>query len=101
MKLISDFDGVWTDQDKEAKYVWNYIINKIYDITDFSKEESAGLLDECKKDMDKTPHEYGWFNNKKISAYYHEDPFGDNNAIFNYIHRAANANSFSVFRQKL
>src|SRR5260221_6025507 len=101
MKLVSDFDDIWTDQDKEARYVWNYIIEKIYGITDFSCEEVNELLEECRKDMEKTAWEYGWHNNGKISAYYHEDPFGDNNAIFNYIHRAANENSHSVFPQKL
>lgn len=101
MKLVSDFDGIWTDQDKEAAYVWNYIINKISDITEFTAAEANELLEGCKKEMNKTPYEYGWYNNGKIAAYYREDPFGDNNAIFNYIHRAANENSHSVFRQKL
>ena len=101
MKLVSDFDGIWTDQDKEAAYVWNYIVNKISGITDFSAEEVNELLEGCKKGMDKTPWEYGWFNNGEISAYYREDPFGDNNAVFNFIHRAASESSHSVFRQKL
>lgn len=101
MKLVSDFDGIWTDQNKEAVYVWNYITDKISDITDFPSEEVTELLEGCKKEMDKTPWEYGWFNNGRISAYFREDPFGDNNAMFNYIHRAANENSHSVFRQKL
>ena len=101
MKLVSDFDGVWTDQDKEAEFVWDYIVKKISSITKFKPAEVSALLDECRKEMDKSPYEFGWYNNGKITAYYKEDPFGDNNAIFNYIQRAANANSFSVFRQKL
>lgn len=101
MKLVSDLDGVWTDQDKESVYVSEYIINKLSEITKFRSEELKELIDGCRKEMDKTPWEYGWFYDGKISAYYHEDPFGDNNAIFNYIQRIGNRNSFSVFRQKL
>jgi hypothetical protein len=101
MKLVSDLDGVWTDQDKEAAYVIQFIIKKLSEITKFSGEELKELIEGCRKEMDKTPYEYGWFYDGKISAYYHEDPFGDNNAIFNYIQRIGNRNSFSVFRQKL
>ncbi len=101
MKLVSDFDGIWTDQDKEAKYVHNYIIKKLTQLTKFSAEEIEQLIEGCRKEMDKTPYDYGWMNNGKISVYYREDPFGDNNALFNYIHRSASAKSFSVFRQKL
>jgi hypothetical protein len=101
MKLVSDFDGVWTDQDKEAAYVLDFIVRKISAITGFSNDDVRGLLKECRREMDKTPYEFGWYNSGKISAYYQEDPFGDNNSILNYIERAGNANSFSVFRQKL
>ncbi len=101
MKLVSDLDGVWTDQDKEARFVGQYIVKKLSEMTNFTADELKELIEGCRKEMDKTPYEYGWFYNGHISAYYHEDPFGDNNAIFNYIHRAGNRNSFSVFRQNL
>jgi len=101
MKLVSDLDGVWTDQDKEAKFVGQHIIKKLSGMTKFSIEELKELFEGCRTEMDKTPYEFGWFYDGKISAYYLEDPFGDNNAIFNYIQRIGNRNSFSVFRQKL
>lgn len=39
--------------------------------------------------MDKETYKYGWFNNGGMAAYYQEDPFGDNNAIFDYINKSA------------
>jgi FMN phosphatase YigB (HAD superfamily) len=101
IKLISDFDGVWTDQQSEAEYVWNYIVTRLSQLTGEPPLTIEGLLDESKKDMDKSPHEYGWFNNGYIAAFYQEDPFGDNNAIFNYIERAGRRSSHSNFKQKL
>ncbi len=101
VKLISDFDGVWTNQDIEANYVWSYIITSIASLTSDTPKEINKLLQECKKEMDNTPYEYGWFNNGSISCYYQEDPFGDNNAIFDYIGRAASKRSYSHFKQEL
>lgn len=101
VKLISDFDGVWTNQAVEADYVWNYIISSISTFTEDTPKHINSLLIECKKEMDSTPYEYGWFNNGTISTYYQEDPFGDNYAILDYINRAASKRSFSHFKQEL
>jgi hypothetical protein len=99
VKLVSDFDGVWTNQEAEADYVWNYIVNTIASLTGDSKETTDELLKGCKKEMDREPFEYGWFFNGTIAAYYQEDPFGDNNAVFDYINRAGSKRSYSNFKQ--
>ena len=101
IKLLSDFDGVWTDQQSEAEYVWNYIVTRLSQLTGDSPKTIQALLDESKKDMDKSPYEYGWFNNGSVAAYYQEDPFGDNNAIFDYIDREGKRSSHSNFKQRL
>ena len=91
MKLISDFDGIWTNQDIEAKYVWNYILDSVSDLTGMMKTDADKFFSKCKTEMDKRPYEYGWILNGKVSAYYKEDPFGDNNAIFDFINREISA----------
>jgi hypothetical protein len=101
VKLISDFDGVWTNQDAEAVYVWDYITNTIALLTGDTPASLNNTLLECKKEMDRYPYEFGWFYDRSIAAYYQEDPFGDNNAIFDYINRAASTRSYSNFKQKL
>jgi phosphoglycolate phosphatase-like HAD superfamily hydrolase len=101
VKLISDFDGVWTNQEIEAEYVWNYIVKSLSDLTGDSADAIESLLAESKKDMNRAPWDYGWFNGGVISAYYQEDPFGDNNAIFDYINRSASTKTFSNFKQNL
>jgi hypothetical protein len=94
VKLVSDFDGVWTNQEIEAEYVWKHIIDTVSALT-------GELLNGCKKEMDRQPYEYGWFFDGMIAAYYQEDPFGDNNAIFDYINRAASTRSYSNFKQQI
>ncbi len=89
IKLISDFDGIWTNQNIEAEYVWEYILSSLSDLTGSDKEKIQNLLAKCKSEMDKETYKYGWFNNGGMAAYYQEDPFGDNNAIFDYINKSA------------
>ena len=91
IKLISDFDGIWTNQNIEADYVWDYIINTLSELTGFDPERVQTILDECKVEMNKEAHQYGWFNRGNIAAYYNEDPFGDNNAIFDYINKSVDS----------
>lgn len=85
MKLLSDFDGIWTDQQKEADYVKDYILDKICEISGMSSEEVIALLGKVQLKMSAEPYKYGWINNSYISCFYGEDPFSDNNAVFNYI----------------
>lgn len=102
VKLISDFDGVWTKQEVEAEYVWNYIVKKLSELTGDDDAAISGILAECKKEMDRTPWDYGWFSSPgQIACYYQEDPFGDNNAIFDYIERAATTSTASNFKLML
>ena len=92
-KLISDFDGIWTNQNIEAEYVWNYILDSVSELSGLNKNEVNKFLSECKNEMNKEPYNYGWFNNGSIAAYFQEDPFGDNNAVFDYINKSASENS--------
>jgi FMN phosphatase YigB (HAD superfamily) len=100
-KLVSDFDGVWTNQKDEAEYVWNYILTSVSGLTGLSTGEISDVFRKCFQEMSKEPWEYGWFYNGKIAAYYQEDPFGDNNALFDYIDRKSSNSSHSNFRQRI
>jgi len=101
IKLISDFDGVWTNQETEAEYVWKFIVKRLSELSGFADTEVDTLLKVCKKDMDRAPYDYGWKANGQISCYYQEDPFGDNNAIFDYIEKKSSRASYSNQVQKI
>ncbi|HEY3250961.1 MAG TPA: hypothetical protein VGK25_07570 [Ignavibacteria bacterium] len=101
IKLISDFDGVWTNQETEAEYVRNFIINKICELCSFKPDEVKNILNECIKNMNKTPYDFGWTFENSIACYYGEDPFGDNNAIFDFINKSASKSSYSNYKQNL
>ena len=87
MKLISDFDGIWTNQAKEADYVWDFILDYLSELTSENKKFISDTLAHCRKEMNKSPELFGWYNNGSVACFYNEDPFGDNNAIFDYINK--------------
>lgn len=101
VKLISDFEGVWTNQETEAEYVRNYIVKNLSALTGDSAEVIRNLFIESKKEMERSPYEYGWFNNGNLAAYYQEDLFGDIYAILDYIWKAGSRKSYSNFKQHL
>lgn len=100
-KIISSFDGVWYNPENEAKYIWNYIINKTAVISNNKPELIDSLLQKCQTEMDKSPYEYGFFNNNYLSIYYKENLFFDIFAVFDYINKNASTNSYSKFKQEL
>jgi FMN phosphatase YigB (HAD superfamily) len=89
MKLLSDFDGVWTNQDDEADYVRAFIVHELSRITEKDEQEIIGMAAEFRRQMDMSPNLYGWRYNGEIAAFFGEDPFGDNNALFDYIEQEA------------
>lgn len=89
IKIVSDFDGIWTNQAIEAKYVWEFINSSLSDLTNIAPEEIERLLQGCKDEMNKEAYKYGWINGGAIAAFYREDPYGDNNAIFDFIDKQA------------
>jgi len=101
IKLISDFDGVWTNQETEAVYVWSYIVSRLSLLSGFPTKEINELWIKCREDMDERPYDYGWRSGGHIACYYQEDPFGDNNAIFDYIEKNASRSSYLNYKQKL
>ncbi len=100
IKLISDFDGIWTNQNIEAEYVWNYILDSIAELSGMEKNNVDKFLSLCKDEMNKEPHLYAWFNNDRVAAYYNEDPFGDNNAIFDFINKTPSGDSDNEFYKR-
>ncbi|MEO8665043.1 MAG: hypothetical protein ABI462_06065 [Ignavibacteria bacterium] len=87
IKLVSDFDGIWTDQKKESEHVWNYIVSSAAELSGKTQKDTRNFFRLCRQRMDKDPGKYGWVNAGEIAAFYKEDPYGDNNAIFDFMDR--------------
>lgn len=87
-KLLSDFDGVWTDHGGEADAVLVHAAREAgrHAGIDAARAEAhfAGFLERVLA----TPESHGWAPDGRISAYVDEDPFCRSNAIAGYLERA-------------
>lgn len=80
-KLLSDFDGVWTDQAFEAQNVKLYLIAEAARMAQFSADEARAHFEGFEATVKATPERYGWAPDGRITAYVDEDPFCEANAI--------------------
>jgi hypothetical protein len=82
MKLLSDFDGVFTNQDAEAAEVGRVLDERVGDVQ---------LLRELRDEVKARPSLYGWFSGGVLSCYADEDPYVFNNAVCGALYKLAPA----------
>ncbi|MEX1024083.1 MAG: hypothetical protein WD226_03310 [Planctomycetota bacterium] len=74
MKILSDFDGVWTDPRKEADAILTYLIEAAARAArvplDEARADFAGFLEL----VNATPSRFGWAPDGWITGYVDEDP---------------------------
>jgi hypothetical protein len=93
-KILSDFDGVWTDQGPEAAVLVRGCIEALAELAGVSVEEAAGEIDALRRQMAAAPHEHGWAPDGRISAYVDEDPLVESSALCNVIDTVASARRY-------
>lgn len=85
MKLLSDFDGVWTNPLGEAAAVRAELLARSAALLEVSEERARALIKAAVDGMLADPVRYGWTVNGQVSAFCDEDPFVANNAIAHFI----------------
>jgi phosphoglycolate phosphatase-like HAD superfamily hydrolase len=81
VKILSDFDGVWTDPALEAESVKLFLAAEAARMAGVGAEEALGHFREYEARVKSTPHRYGWAPDGRITAYVDEDPFCVPNSI--------------------
>jgi hypothetical protein len=87
MKLISDFDGVWTLPHDEARAQ-----GEVLDATlagwmpPAGRAAAAEWIREKRAASLATPRRYGWAPGGRLSAFADEDPFAYHSALLHYLH---------------
>lgn len=88
IRILSDFDGVWTDQALEALAVKVFLAAEAGRLAGVSADEAHEHFQAFEARVKAEPHAYGWAPDGRITAYVDEDPFCEANAIASYIARA-------------
>ena len=74
-KILSDFDGVWTDQGLEAEEVHRWIVEESARLQGRPHDDIQAELRDAHERMMGEPHTWGWApDGSRVSAYVDEDP---------------------------
>jgi phosphoglycolate phosphatase-like HAD superfamily hydrolase len=84
-KILSDFDGVWTDQANEAAAVRRFAIDEIARVCAVPRLHAEDDYDAFVRMMKATPHEHGWAPDGRITAYVDEDPLCESSSIAHWL----------------
>lgn len=80
-KILTDFDGVWTDVREQARFVERARLDEISIKSGWKVADVEQCLEKVKKTVFQKPHLFGWMSHGRISAFSDEDPFLAHNAI--------------------
>lgn len=87
-KILSDFDGVWTDQAVEAQCVRRFAIDALTAATGSPRATVEADYDAMIRDIVSRPGAHGWAPDGRISAYVDEDPLCECSALCSFLDRA-------------
>ncbi len=85
MKILSDFDGVWTDQHLEAEAVRRFAIAALAQAGGRDLATATADYDAMLREVSDDPAAHGWAPDGRISAYVDEDPLCQCSAICRFI----------------
>ena len=78
MRVMSDFDGVFTDPAGEAEAVG---ARQLEVLTEVLGDEAADLVQSVRDEVRRNPMENGWISEGLLSCYADEDPYVFHNAV--------------------
>ncbi len=86
MKLLTDFDGVWTFPDAEGVAQGEVLEGRLLGLTpEPRRAQVADWLRAAREATRREPTRYGWEQAGRLSAFADEDPFIAHSALLNYI----------------
>ena len=81
LKILSDFDGVWTNQGPEAALLLDWMVAKLAELSSVDKATADEELGALRAAMKREPQQHGWAPDGRISAYLDEDPLVESSAM--------------------
>ncbi len=98
IRILSDFDGVWTDHAAEAEKVKHFMAEELARLTGRERDAVDADVVRYGELVLEAPASYGWAPDGRITAYVDEDPFCEANSIAVYIETATEDPSTAPYR---
>jgi len=73
-KILSDFDGVWTNAEREAQALHEQLVGDCVTLVGRERITVEADLAAFRREVQASPQEYGWAPDGRISAFADEDP---------------------------
>lgn len=90
MRLLSDFDGVWTNPAAEAAAQGDVILETWTGwARDGGPDGLPAWIEAARRAVAASPTAYGWLSAGRVSAWAGEDPFVAHGALLHYVHARA------------
>lgn len=87
MKLLSDFDGVWTHPREESRAQGDLVDAQLVAWSPPElRDEARAWLADARRRVLAQPDLYGWAPGGRLSCFADEDPFAEHSALLHYIH---------------
>jgi FMN phosphatase YigB (HAD superfamily) len=84
-KILSDFDGVWTDQAFEAENVKLFLVAEAARLARIAADEAREHFARFERIVKSDAARFGWAPDGRITAYVDEDPFCEANSLAMYL----------------
>lgn len=84
-KILSDFDGVWTNQGPEADVLLSWMLARLVEFAGGDPAARKAELDAIIVEMQSTPASHGWAPDGRISAFIDEDPLVVSSSLCRYL----------------
>ncbi|MBL7009542.1 MAG: hypothetical protein ISR76_11130 [Planctomycetes bacterium] len=75
MRIVSDFDGVWTEPAREARAVHATVVRELGLVLEEAHERVEARLEEYAAAVMARPHAYGWLIDHRLASFVDEDFF--------------------------
>lgn len=98
MKIVSDFDGVWTDPHHEADVVLSVVRERLAEVAGLPPGGAEARIEAILREIARDPSRHGWEVPAGLAAFADEDPFIRNNAVCSAIAKAGDAASAAVLK---
>jgi hypothetical protein len=97
MKLLSDFDGVWTDPRAESLVQGRIVDMQLVEwAPPERREEVRAWIAAARRAVLADPRRWGWAPGGRLSCFADEDPFAEHGALLHYIHARAAGDSVAL-----